>query len=122
MLYTNCNILSMSRNDFENGFILTENGMIKAVGDMRQLPGYDRGVNLRGRTVIPAFVDAHCHLGMWEDGLGFEGDDGNEATDPVTSKGRTATRRWIPSRRTCAVSTRLIPWTAVLRRRCAPAC
>ena len=64
MLYTNCNILSMSRNDFENGFILTENGMIKAVGDMRQLPGYDRGVNLRGRTVIPAFVDAHCHLGI----------------------------------------------------------
>lgn len=84
MLYTNCNILSMSRNDFENGFILTENGMIKAVGDMRQLPGYDRGVNLRGRTVIPAFVDAHCHLGMWEDGVGFEGADGNETVDPVT--------------------------------------
>jgi imidazolonepropionase-like amidohydrolase len=29
-------------------------------------------------------VDAHCHIGMWEDGIGFEGSDGNEATDPVT--------------------------------------
>lgn len=84
MLYTNCKILSMSRNDFDNGFILTENGMIKAVGDMGQLPGYDRGVNLRGRTVIPAFVDAHCHLGMWEDGMGFEGADGNETVEPST--------------------------------------
>lgn len=22
-------------------------------------------------------------IGMWEDGLGFEGDDGNEITDPA---------------------------------------
>ena len=23
-------------------------------------------------------------MGMWEEGLGFEGDDGNEMTDPIT--------------------------------------
>ena len=34
--------------------------------------------------VLPGFIDAHCHLGMWEDAMGFEGDDGNEDTDPVT--------------------------------------
>ena len=33
---------------------------------------------------MPGIVDAHCHIGMWEDGIGFEGSDGNEATDPVT--------------------------------------
>ena len=26
----------------------------------------------------------HSHLGLYEDGLGFEGADGNEDTDPVT--------------------------------------
>ena len=33
---------------------------------------------------MPGFVDAHCHIGLFEDGIGFEGEDGNEATDPVT--------------------------------------
>ena len=33
---------------------------------------------------MPGFIDAHCHLGMFGDALGFEGDDGNEATDPCT--------------------------------------
>ena len=32
---------------------------------------------------MPGFVDAHCHVGMWEDSVGFEGDDGNETSDPV---------------------------------------
>ena len=32
--------------------------------------------------LLPGFIDAHTHLGMWEDSLGFEGDDGNEDTDP----------------------------------------
>ena len=32
----------------------------------------------------PGFVDAHCHLGMFGEALGFEGDDGNESTDPCT--------------------------------------
>ena len=38
----------------------------------------------QGAGLYPGFVDAHTHLGMWEDGLTFEGDDGNEETDPVT--------------------------------------
>ncbi|HBG16512.1 MAG TPA: amidohydrolase, partial [Firmicutes bacterium] len=37
-----------------------------------------------GQYVTPGFIDAHCHIGMFEDSLGFEGDDGNEMTDPVT--------------------------------------
>ncbi|MGB9132537.1 MAG: amidohydrolase [Methanosarcina sp.] len=37
-----------------------------------------------GKLVFPGFIDAHSHLGMWEDSMGFEGADGNEETDPVT--------------------------------------
>ena len=33
---------------------------------------------------ILVLSDAHTHIGMWEDGLNFEGDDGNEDTDPIT--------------------------------------
>ena len=34
--------------------------------------------------MLPGFVDAHCHIGMWEDGIGFEGADGNDSYKPVT--------------------------------------
>jgi imidazolonepropionase-like amidohydrolase len=37
---------------------------------------------------MPGIIDAHCHLGMWEDGMGFEGADGNEMTNPITPQMR----------------------------------
>ncbi len=41
-------------------------------------------IDAEGKIVMPGFIDSHCHLGMWEDAIGFEGADGNEMTDPVT--------------------------------------
>lgn len=41
-------------------------------------------IDAEGRLVFPGFIDAHTHLGLWEDGMGFEGADGNEETDPIT--------------------------------------
>jgi len=37
-----------------------------------------------GLQITPGLIDAHCHIGMFEDGIGVEGADGNEATDPIT--------------------------------------
>ncbi|MCL2486913.1 MAG: amidohydrolase, partial [Oscillospiraceae bacterium] len=41
-------------------------------------------IDLAEKSIYPGFIDAHTHLGMWEDSLGFEGDDGNEESDPAT--------------------------------------
>ena len=41
-------------------------------------------IDAQGKFVFPGFIDAHTHLGLWEDGMGFEGADGNEETDPIT--------------------------------------
>lgn len=57
-------------------------GRIAALGDMTQCPEDPETFDAQGGGLYPGFVDAHTHLGMWEDGLGFEGDDGNEDTDP----------------------------------------
>lgn len=51
---------------------------------MKFCPNDEEKYDLSGLTVYPGFIDAHCHLGMWEEGLSFEGDDGNEDTDPAT--------------------------------------
>lgn len=69
-----------------NGFVAWEDGRITAVGAMDELPRGDHGeeIDARGGHVTPGYVDAHCHLGVFGDGLGFEGEDCNEMTDPVT--------------------------------------
>ncbi len=41
-------------------------------------------IDCTGKYVLPGFIDAHCHVGMWEDGMGDEGADGNECSDPIT--------------------------------------
>ncbi len=73
----------MAGAEYENGFAAFENGVITAVGPMEVCPEGE-SFDAAGGYVIPGMVDAHSHLGMWEDGLGAEGADGNEDTDPVT--------------------------------------
>lgn len=67
----------------EQGEILIENGRILAVGAHVDAPDAEV-IDATGCMITPGLIDAHCHLGMWEDGIGFEGADGNESTDPVT--------------------------------------
>ena len=69
-----------------DGFVVLEGKTITAVGPMEALPaGYSGPVlDAAGGHIFPGLVDAHCHLGLWGDGLGFEADDGNESTDPCT--------------------------------------
>ncbi len=41
-------------------------------------------IDARGGFVTPGLIDAHCHLGIFGDSLGFEGSDGNEEVNPQT--------------------------------------
>ncbi|MEG2959169.1 MAG: amidohydrolase [Oscillospiraceae bacterium] len=70
----------------QKGFVATRGDKIVAVGAMENLPQEDFGdvFDAGGCHVTPGFIDAHCHLGMFGDSQGFEADDGNECTDPVT--------------------------------------
>jgi imidazolonepropionase-like amidohydrolase len=45
-------------------------------------------VDAAGGWVLPGLIDAHVHLGVWEEGEGWAGIDGNEATDPVMAAAR----------------------------------
>lgn len=84
MLICNAMVYTMAGEDYQNGYIHILDGKIAAVGEMQNAPSDSEKVDAGGRIAVPGFVDAHCHIGMWEDGLGFEGDDGNEDTDPST--------------------------------------
>ncbi len=89
LLIYNAKIMTMSDKDFDNGYILCDKEKILSVGfDIKEieslLPAEVEKIDCKGGYALPGFVDAHSHIGMWEDAVGFEGDDGNESTDPVT--------------------------------------
>ncbi|MBQ3841808.1 MAG: amidohydrolase [Ruminiclostridium sp.] len=89
MIICNARIFTASDETgvIECGYIETNGGIITDVGYMDNFSGSAESgdvIDASGLTVYPAFVDAHCHIGICENGLGFEGDDVNEATDPST--------------------------------------
>lgn len=82
----NARILTMAGPEIENGYILWEKDKIVKVGHgkLDDTSNLEEITDAKGNYVLPGFIDAHCHIGMWEDGVGFEGDDGNESVDPIT--------------------------------------
>lgn len=79
----NGKILTMEKEDFEIGSILlNDEGKIEAVG-IFDLPENCEIIDAKGKYVLPGFVDAHTHLGIYEE-IYPEGDDTNEMSEPVT--------------------------------------
>lgn len=89
MVVINVKIVSMSKDayyDSKCGFVRCGDGVFTQVGNMCDYSPVhgEEVVDGKGLTLYPGFIDAHCHLGMWNDALCFEGEDGNEDTDPST--------------------------------------
>ena len=78
-------VFPMDAPVIEDGYVDMRDGRIAAIGLMADKPrDGSEELDAGGGWLLPGLVDAHSHIGMWEDGLGFEGDDGNEDTDPST--------------------------------------
>ena len=90
MLYIkNGYIKTMASPDIENGAILIDdNGKIAAVGADIPCPEGAQVIDAEGRLVTPGCVDAHCHIGLDNQGMGWEGRDYNEIVDPITPQMR----------------------------------
>lgn len=88
ILIKNGYVKTMAGDDIQNGQILIEGGKIKAVGIDLDVPEDVEVIDAKGCLVTPGLVESHCHIGMWEEGIGFEGEDGNEDVEPITPQMR----------------------------------
>ena len=83
MLFKNATIYTMEQDPFVGDFKI-DKGVFTQIGkDLTANEGEDVQ-DLSGLYVFPGLVESHCHLGMEETAIRFEGNDVNEITDPIT--------------------------------------
>lgn len=91
----NATIYTMNDEIIKNGTVVIKGGKIKHIinDSLIELDHYVMEneseseieiIDAKGHMLLPGIIDAHCHLGMVEDSMGFEGEDSNEMTDPIT--------------------------------------
>ena len=71
------------------GYVGFENGKITSVGEGEPADIPSDSFDAGGNKLFPGFIDPHSHIGLIGDGMGVEGEDVNEDTDPVTPHLRT---------------------------------
>ena len=85
MLIVNGVVHTMETGVIPQGFVHIQGGRIARTGPMSDLPkdaGPDSLIDARGGHVLPGFIDAHCHLGLY--GAVSQEDDLNESPTPCT--------------------------------------
>lgn len=78
----NARVVPVTAPPFD-GTVLLEEGRIRELGPDVTVPEGARVIDAGGGWLLPGLIDAHTHLGVHEEGEGWEGNDTNEMTDPV---------------------------------------
>ncbi len=80
----NGKVITITQGTFDPGVVLIEGGRIVAVGEHIEVPEDAEVFDAAGKVVMPGMIDAHSHVSIFPDKIGWEYSDGNELTDPIT--------------------------------------
>ncbi|MGL5346568.1 MAG: amidohydrolase [Peptostreptococcaceae bacterium] len=81
MLIKNGKVFLLEEKGFVKRDILVEGKIIKQIS--QEIKG-DVYYDANEKYIMPGLIEAHSHIGMWEEGIGSEGDDGCESYSPIT--------------------------------------
>ncbi len=84
---TGAHVLPITSEPF-TGTVLIEGSRIAQMGPDIAVPPGAEVVDAADQWLLPGLVDAHVHLGVYEEGEGWAGEDTNEMTDPVMAAAR----------------------------------
>ncbi|QMS85494.1 amidohydrolase [Candidatus Xianfuyuplasma coldseepsis] len=84
-IITNARLFTVANENDVLGSIVVDQDKIVAVGkdiDPKTYPDAEI-IDAKGLIVTPGLVDPHCHIGVMEEGIRFEGNDTNETSGPI---------------------------------------
>ena len=88
ILIQNAHILPVIGEEIRNGCLLIDEGKIAGIGESLSYPSSAEIIDAGGRLLTPGCIDAHCHIGLDNEAMGWEGADYNEIIDPITPQMR----------------------------------
>lgn len=84
-IITNARLYTVANENDVLGAIVIKDDKIEAVGKDVNVKDYPNAevIDAKGLIVTPGLVDPHCHIGVMEEGIRFEGNDTNEMSGPI---------------------------------------
>ncbi|MCD7036374.1 amidohydrolase [Metabacillus sp. GX 13764] len=84
ILFKNATIFPITDNPLYASDLLVKNGKIAAIG--KNIAASEQAVVIEcdDQFLFPGFIDVHTHLGLYDEGTGWAGNDANETIEPLT--------------------------------------
>lgn len=83
-ILTNATIYPITSSPIANMDVLIDNGKIAQIGKNIPLQADTKIIDCSGSYLFPGFIDVHTHLGLYDEGTGWAGNDANESIEPIT--------------------------------------
>ncbi|MDE5414388.1 amidohydrolase [Alkalihalobacterium chitinilyticum] len=84
ILIKGATVYPVTSEKIENGDVLVKEGKIAAIGTDIEQTSQMTVLNGKGLHLLPGFIDAHTHLGLYDEGTGWAGNDANETIEATT--------------------------------------
>ncbi|WP_419956444.1 amidohydrolase [Neobacillus niacini] len=84
ILLKNATLYPVTSEPLKNGDVLIENGKIIKVGKNIQTDLTVKIIDCHQLYLLPGFIDVHTHLGLYDEGTGWAGNDANETAEAMT--------------------------------------
>jgi imidazolonepropionase-like amidohydrolase len=84
IILKNATIYPITSEPINNGDVLIENGKIVKVGKNLSIDTEVKIIDCKELFLLPGFIDVHTHLGLYDEGTGWAGNDANETAEALT--------------------------------------
>jgi imidazolonepropionase-like amidohydrolase len=84
ILLKNANVYPITSQNIQNGDVLIDQGKIIKVGKNLESDSTVKIIDCRNQYLLPGFIDVHTHLGLYDEGTGWAGNDANETAEAMT--------------------------------------
>jgi imidazolonepropionase-like amidohydrolase len=84
ILLKNATVFPITREPINSGDVLIENGKISKVGKNIATETSVKMIDCGELFLFPGFIDVHTHMGLYDEGTGWAGNDANETAEMLT--------------------------------------
>src|SRR3954453_22381841 len=84
ILLKNATIYPITSQPMKSADVLIENGKIKKIGRNIETTSTVKIIDCGELFLLPGFIDVHTHLGLYDEGTGWAGNDANETVEALT--------------------------------------